>query len=261
MKKPSLPIEVASAELQTLLEWRERYRREMNCQIVHDSWHARGFTQLYALSLAGRPVGYGAITGDRPGPMDIVKEFYVEPAHRAAALDLLQAFLAATGARWIEAQTNDPLLSFLLYDSAVELASSTILFADALTTALEAPGALVRRLSTAEREQAFRHSTEPVGDWGIEAGGEVVATGGFFLHYNPPYADLYMEVAPQERQRGYGSYLIQELKRECYGAGYVPAARCNVDNVASRRTLQRAGLLPCGWIVRGRVATVAAPGR
>jgi RimJ/RimL family protein N-acetyltransferase len=31
----------------------------------------------------------------------------------------------------------------------------------------------------------------------------------------------------------------------------VPAARCNVANLASRRTLQRAGFVPCGALIVG----------
>jgi GNAT superfamily N-acetyltransferase len=62
-----------------------------------------------------------------------------------------------------------------------------------------------------------------------------------------------MEVATAYRRRGFGSYLVQELKRICYEASVIPAARCNHDNVGSRLTLQRAGLLPCARIVRGRL--------
>ena len=79
----------------------------------------------------------------------------------------------------------------------------------------------------------------------------VVATGGALYHYNPPYGDLYMEVREDCRRRGFGSYLIQELKRVCYEGGKKPAARCNDSNTASRRTLQKAGLLPCGRILFG----------
>ena len=35
--------------------------------------------------------------------------------------------------------------------------------------------------------------------------------------------------------------MVQEIKRACYDRGSVPAARCNVDNTASRKTLQKAG--------------------
>jgi GNAT superfamily N-acetyltransferase len=78
---------------------------------------------------------------------------------------------------------------------------------------------------------------EPVGGWLIEAHGNVAATGGVYFHYTLPYGDLFMEVAERFRRRGYGSYLIQELKRVCYEMGRVPAARCAVANLASRATL------------------------
>jgi GNAT superfamily N-acetyltransferase len=62
-----------------------------------------------------------------------------------------------------------------------------------------------------------------------------------------------MEVAEPFRRRGLGSYLVQELKRVCYEAGKRPAARCNPTNEASRSTLQKAGFLPCGRLLTGKV--------
>ena len=50
----------------------------------------------------------------------------------------------------------------------------------------------------------------------LELNKEVVATGGFPLHYNIPFADLYMEVRKNCRKKGFGSFLIQELKKQCY---------------------------------------------
>ena len=75
----------------------------------------------------------------------------------------------------------------------------------------------------------------------IESEGVPVATGGVLFHYNPPYGDIYMGVNEVYRRRGFGSYLVQELKRIAYEMGKIPAARCNASNVASRRTLQKAG--------------------
>jgi hypothetical protein len=34
---------------------------------------------------------------------------------------------------------------------------------------------------------------------------------------------------------------------------HIPAARCNKANIASRLTLERAGMFPCARIVRGRI--------
>jgi GNAT superfamily N-acetyltransferase len=75
------------------------------------------------------------------------------------------------------------------------------------------------------------------------------------FHYNVPYGDIFMGVAEPLRRRGYGSYLIQELKRTAYEMGKVPAARCNATNVASRASLQKAGMLPCARVLTGVIAS------
>ena len=68
------------------------------------------------------------------------------------------------------------------------------------------------------------------------------------------YADVYMEIDEPYRQRGFGAYLVQELKRECYAMGAVPGCRCSPANTASRRTLQRAGFTPFAHILIGSFA-------
>jgi GNAT superfamily N-acetyltransferase len=247
-------IDVAPAPLDAILPMREDYRREMNCQIVHDSWHHRGFTQSFIVSVAAEVVGYGSVGGVPPEPKMTVKEFFIRPDYRGVALPMFRRLVAVSGALGIEAQTNDVLLTLMLHDVAVDLVSDTILFADALTTDLRADSVAVRRLTDVDRATVFRHTREPIGDWGLEAEHAIVATGGLLFHYNPPYGDLYMEVDAPFRRRGFGSYLVQELKRICRESGHTPAARCNAANTASRLTLQRAGMFPCARIVRGRIA-------
>lgn len=241
--------------LDTILALRQEYRREMNCQIVHDSYHARGFTNSYLLRIEGRTVGYGSVAGNPHGPRETIKEFYVLPAFRREAVPLFRELAKVAGARWIEAQTNDHLLLLMLFDCATDLTTETILFADGSTTDLALTGLTLRPVTERDRRSMFPHTREPVGDWGLEADGRIVATGGLMFHYNPPYGDIYMEVAAPYQRRGYGSYLVQELKRLCYETGCIPAARCHQDNLASRRTLERAGMLPCARIVRGRLPT------
>jgi RimJ/RimL family protein N-acetyltransferase len=102
----------------------------------------------------------------------------------------------------------------------------------------------------------FEHRVEPIGEYVLEVAGEVVATGGFMLHYNMPFADLYMEVSESHRKKGLGSLILQELKRECYLAGRVPAARCSIQNVASRAALLKAGLKVAGFMLKGEVRAV-----
>ena len=248
-------FEVVRVPLEAILEMRDAYRREMACQIVHDSWHARGYTSSWLLRAGGETVGYGAVGGAPRDAKDTLKEFFVLAPHRDAALPLFRALVEASGARAIEAQTNDLLLSRILLACASEPTCETILFAAGASTALAppVPGAVFRRVGEADAATVFAHTVEPVGEWGVEAGGELVATGGLAFHYNPPYGDIYMEVAPTHRRRGYGSWLVQELKRTCHETGHVPAARCHASNVGSRRTLERAGMVACARVVRGRL--------
>ena len=249
-----LSVDVTPVPLDAIVSMREQYRREMKCQIVHDSWHSRGFTSSYLLRVDGEIVGYGSVGGAPRKAKNTLKEFFVLPPFRGIALPLFRQLVATSGARAIEAQTNDTLLLLMLYDCAVRLSSETILCADGVTTTLAAPGATLRRITDVDRETVFRHTLEPVGEWGLECNHELAATGGLFFHYNPPYGDIYLEVAPAYRRRGFGSYLVQELKRLCYEAGRVPTARCHQANVGSRLALERAGMFPCARIVRGSLS-------
>jgi len=46
---------------------------------------------------------------------------------------------------------------------------------------------------------------------------------------------------------------VQQVIRECYLAGRVPSARCNIENVASKATLLKAGLAIAGHMLMGEV--------
>lgn len=101
----------------------------------------------------------------------------------------------------------------------------------------------------------FKLDITPAGEYVLEWSGEIDATGGFMLHYNMPFADLYMEVKESFRNRGLGSFILQELKQACYLTGRVPASRCNIQNKASRAALLKAGLRVCGFTLKGEIKT------
>ena len=104
-----------------------------------------------------------------------------------------------------------------------------------------------------DTDRLFEHKHEPEGDYVIEKSGDIIGTGGFLLHYNKPFADLYMEVQPEQRRNGYGSFLIQEIKKVCYLAGRVPAARCGISNPASKATLIKGGMEVAGYMLTGEI--------
>jgi len=248
----ALSAKPASAE--DVLPWRDMYRLEMSCQIIHDSIHSRkGWTQEYFLFAGGVAVGYGSIAIAGPWKeKPTVYEWYVVPQYRSHMFDLFSALLAASGSATIETQSNDTLLTVMLHTFAPSVTSESILFHDKLTTAHLPPGAIFRGATAAD---ALDISPDQLKWHGIvEVEGKVAATGGILFHYNRPYGDIYMEVAEPFRRRGLGSFIVQELKRVCYEGGNVPAARCNPKNIASRKTLQKAGFVPCGHILTGSVS-------
>ena len=247
-----LTIAAAKADLRDILPLRELFLQENNFQIRYDARHARGWTDSYLLRIEDSVVGYGAITGQERDSRDTVFEFFVVRPFRKNASALFRQLLAASGAEYIECQSNDLLLSSMLFEFSPSVKSEVVLFEDHAVTEHIVPGATFRARS--KNDQVFDHDVEPVGDYVIETNGEVVATGGFLCHYNPPFADLYMEVRKDCRCRGIGSFLLQEVKKECYLAGRVPAARCHIQNFASRATLAKAGLRVCGFMLLGRTA-------
>jgi GNAT superfamily N-acetyltransferase len=230
-------IRVRPADRADVPELRLRYSEEANCQIVHYSFVDRGLADTYLIEREGRVVGYGALSNHYDKGRLV--EFYVSPELRGEALPMFRELIATCGATHLEAQTNMPLMLLMLYDCGANIVPERIIFHDALTTNLECPPKV-----------EFRRGAE---GWLLQVCGAEVGNGGVLYHYNPPWGDIYMETVETCRRQGFGSYLVQELKRVCYEAGRKPAARCNLDNYASRRTLERAGMFPCGHILVGEV--------
>ena len=240
--------------VESITRWRGLYRHEMSFQIIHDSIHSRpGWAKEFVLMEDGVGVGYGSLAvggpwKDRPA----IFEFFVLPSSRNHLFDHFAALVNAAGANKIETQSNDPLLTAMLHAFARDVASESILFHDRITTHLAPVGAKFR---VAAKEDGLDISADQLPAHGVVEvegkGGKVAGKGGILFHYNRPYGDIYMDVEEGFRKRGLGSFLVQELKRLCYQLGSVPSARCNPKNIASRKTLQKAGFVPCGHILVG----------
>lgn len=250
---PTVNARALKATLQDIQSFRALFLQEANTQIRYDACHARGWTDSYLLKIDDVHVGYGSIKGQERKDRDTIFEFYVIPPFRNLSRLLFAELVAAARVRYIESQSNDPLLTALVHEFARDIRSDTVLFADHVVTQHQMSGAVVRRRRDDDR--AFEHTAEPLGDYVLQIGGEIVATAGFLLHYNMPFADLYMEVRKDCRRRGFGSFILQEVKKACYLAGRVPAARTGLDNHASQATLIKAGLRVCGFMLLGRIAS------
>ena len=224
-------------------------------QLRYYAVHERGWSDSYLISVDGADAGFGSIKGQEIPDRDTVFEFYVAPSFMSSARAMFEELLGSSAVPHIECQSNDELLTSLLLEFARNVRSDVALFEDHTTTNLSIPGVAVRRRQS--NEALFTHNAEPEGDYVVEVDGEVVASGGFLLHYNPPFADLYMETRPDVRRRGYASLLLQEVKKACYQANRVPAARCGLDNYGSRAALTKAGMRICGFMLLGDVVAQA----
>jgi GNAT superfamily N-acetyltransferase len=262
-------LRAVPTDLARVQRLRDLFLFECHCQVRYNACHERGWSDSYILACDGQEVGYGAVKGDEPvGPRDTVFEFYVVPPYRRHLRMLFRELLSASGSTRLECQSNDPLLAPMLFEFCHRIRSDVVLFESRICPSLREPGTEAAPRSSAiaatgpsgavfrrrrDDDELFQHDVVPTGDFVVELEGAVAATGGFLLHYNPPFADLYMEVKPSHRRQGIGAWLVQCLITECYLAGRVPAARCNVSNAASQSTLTRAGMRTCGCMLVGEV--------
>jgi GNAT superfamily N-acetyltransferase len=247
-----MSIKAIKTELKEIQLFRNLFLQENNFQIRYNACHERGWSDSWLLTIDDLAVGYGSVKGkDKLSDRDAIFEFYVVPFYRKDLQTLFSVLLKTSGVKHIECQSNDIVLSSLLYEFANQIQAEVILFKDERVTALTNPGVVFHKRK--ESDRIFHHVFEPVGEYVLEQGKEVVATGGFLLHYNLPFADLYMEVNEPHKGKGLASFLLQELKRVCYLAGRVPAARCAIDNMASRGALQKCGLKVSGYMLEGKV--------
>ena len=244
-------LSIVRCRLSKIQPLRQLFLQELNAQVRYDAAHTRAGAQEYILRSDGRDVGYGSVKDTQDGAGTIF-EFYVVPPFRPHAREMLEALVTRSKADALECQTNDAFYSSLVRERSPDVTSDTILFGVARSNLLKAHGRTFRERRRGET--VFEHQVEPVGDYVIDVGGHVVATGGFLLHYNPPFADVFMEVRPDVRRQGHGAFLVQEVIAACFLAARVPAARTGTDNLASQATLSRAGMRESGRMLRARIA-------
>lgn len=252
-----MTVRAERVELPGIQSLRSLFLQELNAQVRFDACHSRGWADSYLLKVDDASVGYGSVKGRRePTDRDAIFEFFVAPPFRKLSGPLFRGLVDASGASFVQCQSNDTGLSALLHEFCRDIAADVVLFADLVVTEYVVPGAIVRRRFDAEI--IFPHAVEPVGEFVVDLAGDIVATGGFMLHYNVPFADLYMEVREDQRRRGFATLLLQEVKKECYVAGRVPAARTSLDNLGSRAALRKAGLRECGLMLTGTLIRPSA---
>jgi GNAT superfamily N-acetyltransferase len=232
-------IKVQEADIEP---YRRLFLSEAKFQFIYNKCHSAGWVDVYLFKSNEISIGYGAVWGkDKREERDTICEFFLDQPSKAYSRQIFKKFIETVGAGFVECQTNDILLAGMAFELAKNINAEAILFETAFDTAFTIDGAQFVKSLKADEWNAYS----------IQKAGEVVATGGFIWNYNFPYIDIYYEVRENFRKQGYGTLIMQELKKEAYRLGRIPAARCNVNNEASKATLLKAGMRVCGYIIIG----------
>jgi GNAT superfamily N-acetyltransferase len=244
-----MELEVTKTELKEISALRSLFLHECNCQFTYDKCHLYGWADTYVFRVNGYNAGYGSVWGkDKREDRDSIFEFYIVEPYRKLSEIFFAKFQALSGASFIQCQSNDILLPSLLYERSENINAEAILFEDHVQTQFVMQAVVLEQIATDRTISDYDHACV------LKHHGEIMATGGLMLNYNIPYADLYYDVKEQHRRKGLGSFMVQELKKEAYRIGRVPAARCNIKNNGSKSTLLKAGFRICGWKLNGRIS-------
>ncbi|MCP4182278.1 MAG: GNAT family N-acetyltransferase [Hyphomicrobiales bacterium] len=216
----------------------------------------------------GRCAGYFAASYDKR-----LLQFYV-------ADDFLQQvgklFATVIGSEWVEtavASTIDPVALSLCLDVQKQVSVSTYLFQDLRRGRQDLPVYLEAefRLSTLQdldilldfhgRNNEFEDTDaiesnfgnhrnyvlsliEQKQSFGLYNREELLGTGEYRINKNqPPFADIGMIVDRKYRRQGIGAWILTQLKAYCYSQNTVPICSCAVENIVSRKTIEKAGFV------------------
>ncbi len=244
-----LTIQAESVPYHNIERFRRLYIATLQSQVYYEVCHDRGWADYYRLSLNGSQAGYAALKGmEHLQDRDSVFEFFLLPHYRQHAPHFFRKILSMTGAQFVEAQTNTSLLAAIAHAFCDNLHDELWLLCDDHVTHHHLPGVQFRKRLP---EDQISWLPEDPGDYVLTIGEKIVAEGGILKHYNPPFTDIHMSVAPSFQGKGIGTFFVQELKKVCYSAGGLPVAHCQIDNLPSRETLQKAGMAVFGKMIWG----------
>ena len=239
-----MEFQIVKSSLVNVEPLRELFLKENTFQFIYNKCHAAGWADVYLFILDGEQAGYGSVWGkDNREDRDTIFEFFLKEPLRKYAGQFFNSFIKVSAASSVECQTNDVSLTQMLFENTGNIVAEAILFEDNFETSYVIPGTSFIKGIVSDGSTEYR----------LELDGELIATGGYVWNYNFPYIDIYYEVMENHRKKGFGTLITQELKKEAYLLGRVPAARCNVKNLASRSTLIKAGMRVCGYILMGRI--------
>ena len=190
--------------------------------------------------------------------------FYLREEYQTQAQEIFQSIISTYELQYAITSTIEPLYCALCLDFQKSITPHSYLFRD--QKRIKAPIDLLtssfrkaKRSDFATLVRFYQENTEGPGEWiepflhehlereelfACSSQHTLIATGECIpSQRQPPYADVGMVVAQSYRGRGLGSSVLLHLKEHCYEMGWKPICSCTVDNLASKKAIERAGFL------------------
>src|ERR1700759_1608060 len=113
-----MEIVINKTTLEAIQPLRALFLQECNFQVRYDACHVRGWADEYLFTLDGKTIGYGSVKGkeDHLKDRDAIFEFYLLPQYRPLASAVFSKFIKTPGTVFIECQSNDLLLSGMMFE-------------------------------------------------------------------------------------------------------------------------------------------------
>ncbi len=207
-------------------------------------------------------VGYVCIDGE-----DRLLQFYLDDADARHAQALFRRLIDGRLMRTAFVSTRNPCVLSLCMDVQQGVACQAYLFVDlamvecpvqematpcfrqALPPDLDRLAAMCDDFfapTATNLEKGKLYLLEQDGDGDADThDGEIVGAGLIETDdcHPPTTAAIGMFTHADFRCRGVGAHMIMRLKQRCYAMGYTPIAGCWYRNIASKQTLERAGMV------------------
>jgi GNAT superfamily N-acetyltransferase len=215
--------------------------------------------ELIELECDGAKCGYALVRDS------CIVEFFVYPTSPVDETAVLESVVSLTGAEAALCQSFDSVMTDACSSLGWESKTVAHLFRSfnnsVIDVGLEAQLATIDCLSVVKAvHDGFFDSEDEIRSYLDEEHARL------FLYYRDSQAvscgiikrvvacrnsyDIGMVVAPAYRGTGYGAAVVSHLKHFCLAQGWQPVAGCSVDNVASKRSLERAGFTSEHQLIR-----------
>ena len=219
---------------------------------LEEQVHVRD-NETHLLSRGGRRIGYCCV--DRPNRL--LLQFFIVPEASAFSVGAFESMLAEIDVACAYVTTRDPLALSLALTFQKSVALESFLFDHCTDTEIPLDGVSdprLRRAAPADAAQIVAVSGDFYGD--VES--EIDQRRLYVLHgadallgvgyrnsrfCSGQSANLGIYTNPSFRRRNVGTFLVQELAKRCRKDGVVPIAACYHENLASKRTLEKAGFV------------------